>query len=142
MRWGLGMLLGVLALPALAGVVNVDDHLGRADRVPAITVEGLAAAEVVQLRLSMQDGRGQRWQSQAALRADLQGTVDTARSGSEQGSYRGIDASGLIWSMQPQEGEPAHFPCSGSAPMTAWGSSHRPSNWRWSVQDRWSHGGP
>lgn len=111
MRWGLGMLLGVLALPALAGVrVNVDDHLGRADRVPAITVEGLAAAEVVQLRLSMQDGRGQRWQSQAALRADLQGTVGTARSGSEQGSYRGIDANGLIWSMQPQEGRASALP--------------------------------
>lgn len=111
MRWGLGILLGALALPALAGVtVHVDDHPGRADRVPAITVEGLAAAEVIQLRLSMRDRRGQRWQSHAALRADLQGRVDISRTGSEQGSYRGVDASGLIWSMQPQEGTPNALP--------------------------------
>lgn len=118
MRWGLGMLLGMLALPALADVrVTVDDHEGRADRVPVISVEGLAVAEVVQVRLSMQDSRGQRWQSQAALRADLQGRVDTSRSGSEQGSYRGVDPGGLIWSMQPQQGRasalPLHLPRAG-----------------------------
>ncbi|MBA0430136.1 acyl-CoA thioester hydrolase [Stenotrophomonas maltophilia] len=111
MRWSVGVLLGVLTLPALADVrVNVEDHQGRADRVPIITVEGLAAAEAIQLRLSMQDSAGQRWQSQAVLRADLQGIVDTSRSGSEQGSYRGIDASGLIWSMQPQEGRARALP--------------------------------
>ncbi len=111
MSGGWGWLLCALALPAMADVrVEVDDQHGRADRVPVITVEGLAVAEVVRLRLSMQDGRGQRWQSEAVLRADLGGQVDTARSGSEQGSYRGIDASGLIWSMQPQLGRASALP--------------------------------
>lgn len=93
-----------LAIPAMADVrVEVEDQHGRADRIPVIKVEGLAVAETVRLRLSMQDSRGQRWQSEAVLRADLRGQVDTTGSGSEQGSYRGIDAGGLIWSMQPQQ---------------------------------------
>ncbi|WP_428999710.1 acyl-CoA thioesterase/BAAT N-terminal domain-containing protein [Stenotrophomonas maltophilia] len=104
-------MLCALAIPAMADVrVEVDDQQGRADRVPVITVGGLAVAEAVRLRLSMQDSRGQRWQSEAVLRADLDGQVDTARSGSEQGSYRGIDASGLIWSMQPQQGRASALP--------------------------------
>ncbi|WP_164136497.1 acyl-CoA thioesterase/bile acid-CoA:amino acid N-acyltransferase family protein [Stenotrophomonas maltophilia] len=111
MRSCWGWLLGVLALPAMAEVrVEVQDHQGRADLVPSITVEGLAAAEPVQLRLSLLDSRGQRWQSQALLRADPKGIVDTARSGSERGSYRGIDAAGLIWSMQPQDGRATALP--------------------------------
>lgn len=111
MRGGWGWLLCALAIPAMADVrLVVDDHQGRADRVPVITVEGLAVAEAVRLRLSMQDSRGQRWQSEAVLRADLDGQVDIARSGSEQGSYRGIDASGLIWSMQPQQGRASALP--------------------------------
>ncbi|HIE1098811.1 MULTISPECIES: acyl-CoA thioesterase/BAAT N-terminal domain-containing protein [Stenotrophomonas] len=108
---GLLAVLALLALPAMAAVrVEVDDHQGRSDRVPSITIDGLAAAETVQLRLSMRDHRGQRWQSEARLRADFRGVVDTARSGAEQGSYRGVDAAGLIWSMQPQQGHAVALP--------------------------------
>lgn len=111
MRGGWGWLLCALAIPAMADVrVEFDDRQGRADRVPVIMVGGLAVAETVRLRLSMQDGGGQRWQSEAVLRADLSGQVDTTRSGSEHGSYRGIDASGLIWSMQPQQGRASALP--------------------------------
>ncbi|HDS1300626.1 acyl-CoA thioesterase/bile acid-CoA:amino acid N-acyltransferase family protein [Stenotrophomonas maltophilia] len=110
-RAGWGWLLSALAIPAMADVrVEVDDQHGRADRIPVIKVEGLAVAETVRLRLSMQDSRGQRWQSEAVLRADLRGQVDTTGSGSEQGSYRGIDAGGLIWSMQPQQRRASAMP--------------------------------
>lgn len=107
MTWRLlvcGVMGCLLAWPAMALRLQVEDQQGRADRVPGIRISGLAAAEPVQLRMSMRDAQGQRWQSEARLRADLDGVVDTAAAGSEQGSYRGIDASGLLWSMQPGQG--------------------------------------
>ncbi|MGF6416591.1 acetyl esterase/lipase [Stenotrophomonas sp. AN71] len=133
MRSCWGWLLGALALPAMAEVrVEVQDHQGRADRVPSITIEGLAAAEPLQLRLSLQDSRGQRWQSQALLRADLQGVVDTDRSGSEQGTYRGVDAGGLIWSMRPQDGRAAALPL--QWPRSADGMGFQPRSFELEVE--------
>lgn len=90
--------------PLEAAELVVDTHGDRGDRVPSIAVTGLNAAEPIDLRLEMRDARGQVWRSSARLRADLDGVADTATSAAEQGSYRGIDAAGLLWSMQPESG--------------------------------------
>lgn len=112
MRAGCGWLAVVWCLPLGAAELVVDTHGDRADRVPQITVTGLAAAEPIELQLRMLDGRGQAWHSRAVVRADLDGVVDTARAAAEQGSYRGVDAAGLLWSMQPEagSGSPAPLP--------------------------------
>lgn len=91
--------------PLGAAELVVDSHGDRSDRVPHIAVTGLAATEPIELRLEMRDARGQLWRSSAQLRADLDGVVDTAQAAAEQGSYRGIDAAGLLWSMQPDSGQ-------------------------------------
>lgn len=109
--------LAVLAVVAVMGCVPlgaaelvVDTHGDRGDRVPLIAVTGLKAAEPIDLRLEMQDAHGNVWRSSARLRADLHGVADTATSAAEQGSYRGIDAAGLLWSMQPESGVGAPSP--------------------------------
>ncbi|HDS0924656.1 TPA: acyl-CoA thioesterase/BAAT N-terminal domain-containing protein [Stenotrophomonas maltophilia] len=101
-----------LCVPLHAAELIVDAHGDGADRVPTIRVTGLAAAEPVQLQLSLRDAGGQVWRATAQLRADLDGVVDTAMASAEQGSYRGVDAAGLFWSMQPESGtgRPSPFP--------------------------------
>lgn len=44
------------------------------------------------------------WQSEGIYAADSDGQIDTSVQGSAGGSYRGIDAAGLFWSMQASGG--------------------------------------
>ncbi|WP_313459762.1 acyl-CoA thioesterase/bile acid-CoA:amino acid N-acyltransferase family protein [Stenotrophomonas sp.] len=110
MRVCVSLLMWALAAPLAAAELHVGALDDGVDRVPQIRVTGLGAAEPVELRLDMHDARGQRWQSRALLRADLEGVMDTAVAAAEQGTYRGVDASGLIWSMQPESGDGSPSP--------------------------------
>ncbi|MGR4894910.1 acyl-CoA thioesterase/bile acid-CoA:amino acid N-acyltransferase family protein [Stenotrophomonas sp. LARHCG68] len=83
---------------------------GPADQPVQMQVEGLLPTQAVQLRLSLQDSRGVEWVSQATFRADLDGRVDTRRTGAEAGTYSGVDAMGLFWSMQPVSGDGSPSP--------------------------------
>ncbi len=47
-----------------------------------------------------------RYQSAARFAADENGSIDLATSPALEGSYTGIDPSGLFWSMQPSDSEP------------------------------------
>ena len=108
----------LLASPLLAGTASATPRLivspldGMADQPVRIQVEGLLPTQAVQLRMSMPDRRGGEWAAQASFRADLEGRMDTARAGAESGSYAGVDAMGLFWSMLPQDGrgQPAPLP--------------------------------
>lgn len=90
--------------PALAARLIATPVDGPADQPVRMSVDGLLPTQPVQLRLSMRDGRGVEWTSQARFRADMTGSVDTANAGAEAGSYAGVDAMGLFWSMQPEHG--------------------------------------
>lgn len=85
---------------------------GPADQPVHMQVDGLLPTQAVQLRLFMRDSGGTEWVSQASFRADTEGKVDTATAGAEAGSYSGVDAMGLFWSMQPQggRGRPSPLP--------------------------------
>lgn len=117
MRAGWMVLLAWLGTPAMAAELVVDNRGDHGDRVPQIAVTGLAAAEPIDFQLTLRDARGQTWRSHARLRANLEGVADTATAAAEHGSYRGVDASGLFWSMQPDggHGSPAPFPLQPSA---------------------------
>src|SRR5699024_8759428 len=43
------------------------------------------------------------WRSQATLIADARGIVDVTQQAPRYGSYAGVHAMGLFWSMQPQK---------------------------------------
>ena len=110
MRLCVSLLMWALAAPLGAAELHVGAREDGADRVPQIRVTGLDAAEPVELRLDMHDAQGQRWQSRALLRADLDGVMDTTVAAAEQGTYRGVDASGLLWSMLPERGNGSPSP--------------------------------
>lgn len=47
------------------------------------------------------DDRGIAWTSEALVYADNDGIIDLVSAASTRGTYQGVDASGLFWSMMP-----------------------------------------
>src|SRR5215470_5417707 len=71
------------------------------DESAVIRVKGLQAKERVSIQASLVDGAGQPWASQADFTADAEGIIDVSKQDPIAGSYKGISAMGLIWSMRP-----------------------------------------
>ena len=74
----------------------------QADQPVSIKVSGLPPGDVVSLRLRTTDAGGVAWSSFAAFRASQAGVVDPATSAAVAGSYSGVSAMGLFWSIVPQ----------------------------------------
>ena len=68
----------------------------------AIRVTGLKPREPVTLRASMSDYQQRTWSAAATFLADDNGAVDATRDAPKYGSYSGVHAMGLVWSMLPQ----------------------------------------
>lgn len=66
-----------------------------------IRVTGLPPGGRVTLRATMASTPEVAWQSSAVFVADGQGAIDLAQHAPVSGSYEGIDAMGLVWSMTP-----------------------------------------
>jgi dienelactone hydrolase len=67
----------------------------------SIRVTGLPQGGRVTLRATMARTPELVWQSSAVFVADDQGEIDLAQDAPVEGSYQGIDAMGLVWSMTP-----------------------------------------
>ncbi len=65
-------------------------------------VEGLTPGERVELTAETSDEAG-RWASQATFEAD-DGVVDLAETAPVEGNYEGVDPTGLLWSMERDDG--------------------------------------
>lgn len=104
-------LLACLLLPGVAAAQSL--HLSPADTVldgepVTLTAQGLQPNEEVTIQ-------AQRWyatsaarparhyQSSIRLRADPEGRIDLSRQPPLSGSYEGVSALGLFWSMKPRE---------------------------------------
>lgn len=72
------------------------------DQPVRIRVTGLEPGEPVTLRATMSDYQRRIWNAAATFLADRDGTVDVTRAAPLYGSYSGIHAMGLIWSMLPE----------------------------------------
>src|SRR5579859_7188698 len=71
------------------------------DQTTSIRAAGLAPGATVTISADLVDGRDQPWASTADFQADAQGNVDVSTQAPVRGSYRGVSAMGLIWSMRP-----------------------------------------
>ncbi|XP_026565017.1 acyl-coenzyme A thioesterase 1-like isoform X1 [Pseudonaja textilis] len=72
------------------------------DQPLAISVEGLRPEQEIGLRASLEDERGERFESHAFYRADDEGRLDLQRSPAlEGGTFSGLEPMGLLWSLQP-----------------------------------------
>ena len=72
------------------------------DRPVSIRVSGLKPGEPITLRASMPDSKHRTWSAQATFIASSRGVVDVTRQAPHYGSYSGIHAMGLVWSMLPE----------------------------------------
>ncbi len=75
------------------------------DQPATIRVTGLKPGQPVTLRASLSNYRRRRFVAQATFTANDEGVVNVARQAPEYGSYSGVHAMGLIWSMEPQGAE-------------------------------------
>lgn len=91
-NWHYGSSVALSAAPASA---LMDDPV-------AIQVTGLKPGEPVTLRASMLDYQHRTWSAEATFFADDYGVVDVTRTAPKYGSYSGVHAMGLVWSMLPQ----------------------------------------
>ncbi|MEO0688658.1 MAG: acyl-CoA thioesterase/BAAT N-terminal domain-containing protein, partial [Pseudomonadota bacterium] len=66
-----------------------------------VELSGVPAAAYVAIEATLTDGMGQAWSSRGIYTADMNGVVDTLKSASLGGTYRGVDTEGLFWSMLP-----------------------------------------
>jgi dienelactone hydrolase len=74
---------------------------GLVDVPTRIAVGGLPPGAEVTLRARTVDGACQHWESWATFRADGSGAVVPDRHGPTAGTYTGVAAGGLLWSMEP-----------------------------------------
>jgi dienelactone hydrolase len=84
----------------------MDDRLG-------ITIRGLPPGRAIAIRARSR-ARDQRWwRSAAAFVSEQEGRIDLGAQAPVSGTYRGADAMGLFWSMEPdahpKQGEHAFF---------------------------------
>jgi dienelactone hydrolase len=99
---------GGLLLAALSGASWSNDlalHVKPESRLltePASVFVGGAppGAEIV-IEATLTEQSGQRWSSRGVYFARHDGSVDTAEMASLAGTYTGVDAEGLFWSMLP-----------------------------------------
>lgn len=70
------------------------------DEQVSIVISGLRPGITTTVRLELDDGSGRRLISSATFVADESGRVDVARMAPTSGSYKGVDAMGLFWSVK------------------------------------------
>lgn len=75
----------------------------------SVQASGFAPGAVVTISARLVDDARAAWVSKGNFVADASGQVDVATSPSESGTYSGIDAMGLFWSLQPTSGVDRSF---------------------------------
>lgn len=86
---------GPISLSATPASARVDEPL-------TIRVSGLKPGEPVTLRASMSGYQKLTWSSAATFIAGRDGLVDATHDAPKYGSYSGVHAVGLVWSMLPE----------------------------------------
>ncbi len=93
--------------PAHTVSVTVQPGFSLIDKPVQIRITGLSAGEQVSVQLGSTDSHGVPWQASAGYRADPGGDVDLSTAAAISGSYHGVSAMGLIWSMRALKPDPA-----------------------------------
>jgi dienelactone hydrolase len=81
--------------------LTVEPLVGLRDEAISIIVTGVSAGDRVTIRSRLTDDANIEWRAEGTFYADVDGTVDVARNASIDGTYLGVDKSGLFWSMLP-----------------------------------------
>ncbi len=105
----LGACAAGAAVPARAEmtrVLHVSPASALQDTLLAIRVSGVAPRARVAIAGEMIARDGSLWRSRAIFEANAFGEVDVAKAAPVAGSYAGVSATGLIWSMMRDDAAP------------------------------------
>jgi dienelactone hydrolase len=100
----LWLTVGVSLIPLLAlraQTIEVVPKRVMMDEPATIRATGLQPNQRVTIGAELVDGAEERWTSKADFIADDQGSIDTSKHPAVAGTYHGVSAAGLIWSMMP-----------------------------------------
>jgi dienelactone hydrolase len=81
--------------------LTVTPAVAPVDQPVAITASGLQPGEEVTLHSELTDGGDHSWSAEAKFTADPDGKLDLTKAAPLKGSYKGVSAMGLVWSMHP-----------------------------------------
>jgi dienelactone hydrolase len=98
------LVFALLVSPAAANAaasLSVEPATVLLDQTVRVTASGLAPAQRVEIVAETPDSKGRVWRSSAVCISDKAGNLDLAGCDSQGGTYRGVDAMGLFWSMRP-----------------------------------------
>jgi dienelactone hydrolase len=93
--------LAAVAPAIIAQTLKISPNRLLIDESAVVRAEGLAPGERVAIQAELVDGANEPWASHAEFAADEQGAVDTSKQAPVKGSYTGVSATGLVWSMKP-----------------------------------------
>ncbi|KAM4631899.1 acyl-coenzyme A amino acid N-acyltransferase 2-like [Discoglossus pictus] len=79
----------------------VTPEVGLADDHVQIKASGLRPLRPVTVRLTLEDDKGELFQSRAFFKANAQGEVNLDTDTALGGTYRGVQPMGLVWSLKP-----------------------------------------
>ena len=97
----LSSLLTLTAARTYSQTLTITPAVAPVDQPIAITATGLQPGEEVTLKSALEDGAGHGWNAEAKFAADSSGNLDLTKTAPLKGSYKGISAMGLVWSMRP-----------------------------------------
>jgi len=92
------------------GVLMLDDGA-------AVVVSGVPPRRLLEITAATADERGTAWRSACVFATGAGGAVHTGRDAAVAGTYTGVDASGLFWSMVPGGSNPRLYKNNGLAPQ-------------------------
>src|SRR4051794_17436644 len=96
--------------------VSVTPTLSRSDEPISLSIGGLKSGHPVTVRMSSTDSHGTAFTSEAIFAPNKSGGVDVATTAPSSGSYRSVDAMGLLTSMSGPYG--TNFYYWGAQPQT------------------------
>ena len=89
--------------------LEITPEKGLVDQPVSIRVSGLEPGRSVTLRAMFEVEGPPRWESEATFEANAEGIVDPAVQAPRAGTYDGVEAMGLLWSMVEVGGTGARF---------------------------------
>lgn len=98
----LAIAMGVGAAGVFGQTLDITPRRVLMDEVAVIKASGLEPGERVTIGGRLMDGVDHAWASKAEFVGDEHGAVDVSKQAPAAGSYKGISAMGLIWSMVPE----------------------------------------
>jgi dienelactone hydrolase len=91
------------------GTISIVPEISLIDEEVSIRLSSLPPGEFVTIHAETLDGSLRRWISHATFVTDSHGCVDVSTQEPIRGTYSGIDAMGLFWSMLPEETKRSTF---------------------------------